>query len=182
MLICWCTAFSWACVHRCCGHKSQCWERPLPYSHLCLSNWSIGTEWNPLHWEPLPEMTPSPGRSSIPHTGFQKALSITEVGDRWAPGLDSWCLSSGVKFKLCSHPDTPRTKLMAEAEFCLSKEIRWLLLRSRKTFPVCTCSGSLLGGQKWRGCYPIIGVDMNPQGSGLGSILAEVMLASWGGS
>ena len=37
------------------------------------------------------------------------------VGDRWAPGLDSWCLSSGVKLKLCSHPDTPRTKLVAEA-------------------------------------------------------------------
>ena len=38
--------------------------------------------------------------------------SDTEVGDRWAPGLDSWCLSSGVKLKLCSHPDTPRTKLV----------------------------------------------------------------------
>ena len=42
----------------------------------------------------------------------------TEVGDRWAPGLDSWCLSSGVKLKLCSHPGTPKTKLVAEAELC----------------------------------------------------------------
>ena len=42
----------------------------------------------------------------------------SEVGDRWGPGLDSWCLSSGVKLKFCSQPDTPRTKLEAEAEVC----------------------------------------------------------------
>ena len=47
-----------------------------------------------------------------------------EVGDRWAPGLDSGCLSSGAKLKLCSHPDTPRTKVVAEAELCWNKEIR----------------------------------------------------------
>ena len=41
-----------------------------------------------------------------------------EVADRWASGLDSWCLSGGVKFKLYSHPDTPRTKLVAKAELC----------------------------------------------------------------
>ena len=41
-----------------------------------------------------------------------------EVADRWASGLDSWCLSGGVKFKLCSHPDTPRAKPVAEAELC----------------------------------------------------------------
>ena len=45
-----------------------------------------------------------------------------EVGHRCAPGLDSWCPSSGVKFKLCSHPDTPRTKLVAKTELCQSKE------------------------------------------------------------
>ena len=56
----------------------------------------------------------------------------TEVGDRWASGLDSWCLSRGVKLKLCSPPDTLRTKLVAEAELCWSKEIRWPLLRSGK--------------------------------------------------
>ena len=44
--------------------------------------------------------------------------SDTEVGNRCAPGLDSWYLSSGVKVKLCSHPDTPRTKLVVEAELC----------------------------------------------------------------
>ena len=42
----------------------------------------------------------------------------TEVGDRWAPGPDSRCLSSGVKVKLRSHLDTPRTKLVARAEHC----------------------------------------------------------------
>ena len=35
---------------------------------------------------------------------------------RWAPGLDTWCLSTGVKFKPCSHPDTSRTKLVAKTE------------------------------------------------------------------
>ena len=27
-----------------------------------------------------------------------------EVGDRWAPGPETWCLSSGVKLKLCPQP------------------------------------------------------------------------------
>ena len=51
-----------------------------------------------------------------PRTGHK--LIITEVGDRWAPGMDSWCLSNGLKLKLCSQPDTPKTKLVAEAELC----------------------------------------------------------------
>ena len=42
----------------------------------------------------------------------------SEVRDREASGLDSWCLSGGVKFKLCSHPNTPRAKPVAEAELC----------------------------------------------------------------
>ena len=58
---------------------------------------------------------------------------------------------------------------------------RFLILEPKEKFPTVYAQ-RLLWGQKWRGCYPIIGVDMNPQGSGLGSILAEVMLASWGGS
>ena len=66
-------------------------------------------------------------------------MLTTEVGDRWAPGLDSWCLSSGVRLKLCSHPDTPRTKLVAEAELYWSKEIRYLLLRSRKSSLLHMC-------------------------------------------
>ena len=45
-------------------------------------------------------------------------MNGSEVGDREAPGLDSWCLASGVKLKLWSHPDTPGTKLVAEAELC----------------------------------------------------------------
>ena len=31
-------------------------------------------------------------------------------------GWDTWCLSSGVKFKFYSHTDPPRTKLVAKAE------------------------------------------------------------------
>ena len=51
-----------------------------------------------------------------------------KVGDWWALRLDSCYLSSGVKLNFC-----PRKKLMAEAELCRSKEIRWPLLRSRRT-------------------------------------------------
>ena len=35
-----------------------------------------------------------------------------EVGDRWDPRLNSWCSSNEVKLKLCSYPDTPKTKLV----------------------------------------------------------------------
>ena len=68
-----------------------------------------------------------------------------EVRDRCAPGLDSWCSSSGVKLKLCSHPDTPRTKLVAKIELCQSKVFN---PEVKEDFPVCTCTGRLLGGQK----------------------------------
>ena len=54
-------------------------------------------------------------------THEQCRVLVIEVGDRWAPGLDSWCLSSGVKLNLCSHPDTLRTKLVAEAELSSAK-------------------------------------------------------------
>ena len=53
---------------------------------------------------------------TIQLTHEQRRVLVTEVGDRWALRLDSWCLSSGVKVKLCSHPDTARTKLVAGAE------------------------------------------------------------------
>ena len=60
-------------------------------------------------------------------------LSLTTVASRWAPGLDSRCWSNRVKLELCSHLNTARTKLVARAEFCQSKEIRCAFLRSRKT-------------------------------------------------
>ena len=41
-----------------------------------------------------------------------------DIGDRRTPKMDSWCLFSGVRLKLCSHPDTLGTKLVAEAELC----------------------------------------------------------------
>jgi len=49
---------------------------------------------------------------------FGTILKLFEVGDRWALGLDSWCLSSAVKLKLWSQPDTPRTKPAAKAKLC----------------------------------------------------------------
>ena len=88
---------------------------------------SRGTEWNQEY--NIRETV------AIIHTVVMMAWKNVSCGDRdrWAPGLDSWCLSSGLKLKLCSHPAAPRTKLEAEAELCWSKEIRWPLLRSRKT-------------------------------------------------
>ena len=41
-------------------------------------------------------------------------------------GWDTWFLSSGVKLKLCSHTDPPRTKLVAKAELWPSKELMLL--------------------------------------------------------
>ena len=53
-------------------------------------------------------------KSGLPSIGVG-----SEVGDRWAPWLDSWYLSNEVKLELCSHADTPRTKkLVAKAELC----------------------------------------------------------------
>ena len=31
----------------------------------------------------------------------------------------------------------------------------------KENFPICTCTGRLLGYQKWRGHHPIIGVPHN---------------------
>jgi len=55
------------------------------------------------------------------------------VRDRWASGLDLWGSSNGIKLKLCSHPDTLRTKLVAQAELYCNKEVRMPHLGSRKT-------------------------------------------------
>ena len=91
------------------------------------------------------------------------SLPQFEVGDRWAPGLHRWCLSSGVKVKLCSPPDTPRTKLVAEAELCWSKEIRWPLLRSRKTSLSAHAQEGFLGSKR-EGRHPLIICGDSPTG------------------
>ena len=78
--------------------------------------------------------------------------SDTEVGNRCAPGLDSWYLTSGVKLKLCSHPDTPRTKLVAEAKLCSDRDTM-TPPEVKESFSVCTCRGRLLGGQKGKKDY-----------------------------
>ena len=44
----------------------------------------------------------------------------------------------------------------------------------KKDFPVHTCAGRLLGGQKARGLHPIISKDMHPQASVVGSILKKL--------
>ena len=52
-------------------------------------------------------------------SSFSKiAFSKVYVGDGWAPDPNCWCLSGGVKSKLCSHPDTLRIELVAGAELC----------------------------------------------------------------
>ena len=102
-----------------------------------------------------------------------------DVGDRGASGLDSWCLSSGVKWKLCSHSHTPRTNLVAEAEVCWSEEIRGPLLRSKKTALYKGRTGPWW--PKREGPHLIINVDTHPQASVGGSVWANVVPMSWGG-
>ena len=90
------------------------------------------------------------------------------------PGLHSWGLSSGVKFKLCSHPDTPGTKLVAKAEICWSREIKGRPTPEvKEDFPFCTFTGRLLEVKKGGGPHPIISLDMHPPGSRMGSILEK---------
>ena len=102
-----------------------------------------------------------------------------DVGDRGACGLDSWCLSSGVKRNLCSHSHTPRTNLVAEAEVCWSEEIRGPLLRSKKT--------ALYKGRKgpqWpkrEGAPSHNKCGHAPTGLCGGSVSANVVPMSWGG-
>ena len=87
------------------------------------------------------------------------------------PGLDTWSLSSGVKLKLCSHPDTPRTKLVAEAELCSDRDTL-TPPEVKESVPVCSHSGSLLGDQKERGLHPL-SVGTHLQASEVRSILAK---------
>ena len=82
-----------------------------------------------------------------------------EVGGGWVPGLDSGCLSSRVKLKLCFQ----RTKLMAGAEPCWNKEIRRRFLGSRKPSWLHVQRNAPRGSKR-RGCHPIIGSAKTPTG------------------
>ena len=94
-------------------------------------------------------------------------LNGTEVGDGWAPGLDSWCFSTGVKLKLCFPQTLQGQKLScAEGDKMTTPEIK-------EDFPVCTCAGRLLRGHKGRGHHPIIGAVKLPIGFHLESVLAK---------
>ena len=72
-----------------------------------------------------------------------------------------------------SHAHTPRTKLVAEAETCWSKEILCPRLRSRKTSLSVQEQEGFPGVKKGGGLHPIIRVDMHTQASVVGSILAK---------
>ena len=61
---------------------------------------------------------------------------------------------------------------MAEAEGCWNKD-KVPTPEVKEDFPVCTGAGRLLGGQRGRGPHPIISVDVHPQASTVGSILAK---------
>lgn len=61
---------------------------------------------------------------------------------------------------------------MAEAERCWNKD-KVPTPEVKEDFPVCTGAGRLLGGQRGRGPHPIISVDVHPQASAVGSIVAE---------
>ena len=68
-----------------------------------------------------------------------------------APWLDTWYLSSGVKFKLCSHPDTPRTdKASGKGCALLKQRDEVPTPEVREDFSVCKCAGRLLEGRKGR--------------------------------
>ena len=81
-------------------------------------------------------------------------LDISEVGDRWAPGLDKQCHQLEYIWSFVPI-HAPRTKLVAETELCWSKEIRWPLLKLRKTSVSAHEKEGSLGNQKGKGHHPI---------------------------
>ena len=77
----------------------------------------------------------SRGYSSLQCTGFSLQWLLSWSTDyragvwgrrQWVSGPDTWCLSSGVKLSLCSHPDSPRTKASGRS---------WVLLKQRDKVP-----------------------------------------------
>ena len=61
---------------------------------------------------------------------------------------------------------------MAEAELSSAK-IKMTTPKVKENFPDCTFAGSFLGGQKRRGCCPMISSDIPPQASAVDSTLAK---------
>ena len=113
------------------GLRSSGWHKVKNLvTVLCL--WIIATS-HPCHCSPGLLTTASSEQrgkfrwhreenEKYSHNDQRAPWRHTEGADRWAPGLDSWCLPSGVKWMFCSHPDTPRTllglALVVEAELC----------------------------------------------------------------
>lgn len=85
---------------------------------------------------------------------------MSEIGDRWASGQSSWSLSSRVNWSF-AFLEIPRTKLMAGAECCWSKEDK---RTTSITLEVKETSLIAHGpwGSKREGCHPIIRNEHTP--------------------
>ena len=117
----------------------------------------------PANDKPVPALDPCPFPQSFWNTLPFSLPTSTQTSTQLPPPWPFWgrrkmtpwtrrlVLSSGAKLKLCSHPDTPRTKLVTETEFCWSKERRWPLLRSRKTSLSAQAQEGSLGVRKGAG-------------------------------
>ena len=81
-----------------------------------------------------------------------------EVGDRWTPGPGSWYLSSGVKLKLYSRPDT-KDKASGRSWALLKWRDKVSIPEVKENFPLCTWAGRLRGGKKGRVRHPMISVE-----------------------
>ena len=65
---------------------------------------------------------------------------VTEVADRWALGLDIWCLSSGVELEPLEDKASGRSRPLPR------RRGKVATLEVRGSFPVSACKGRLLGG------------------------------------
>lgn len=101
--------------------------------------------------------------SCLQHPSLQVDSLALELHSS-TPGLDRWCMSSGIKLKFLSHLNTPRTKLVAEAE-----GHSW----GQGKFPCQQMLTKAPWGSKKEGYHTIKSLDMSSQASAVGSILAE---------
>ena len=86
-------------------------------------------------------------RHAIQDTERKGTCMGSNIGDR-VPLVEPLVFVKSSKIKLCSHPDTPRTKLVAKAELCTSKEIWSPLLSSTKASLFTRVQEEFLGIEK----------------------------------
>ena len=101
--------------------------------HLCppkFTRWSLNSQCDGVwrSWEGIRSRGGAPWREFVPLGQSPRGLPLHQEWGRGqcTSGPDIWWLSRGGKFKLCSHPDTPRTELVIKAELCWGKESRCL--------------------------------------------------------